>query len=76
MAQASSIPSTRAEGGTGAGELAIGSRDHHVAERLHGPGEDVQADRIDAVVVGQENAHGTIISHRRTRIRITPSKPG
>ena len=64
------------EGSAGSGELAIGRRDHHLAERLHGPGEDVQADRVDAVVVGQENAHDDIFSHPRARTRITPSKPG
>ena len=44
----------RPDGAARPGVLAVGSDDHHVAVRAHRPGEDVQPDRVDAVVVGQQ----------------------
>jgi hypothetical protein len=52
----------RAERGAGPGELAIGGRDHHVPERTHGASQNMQSDGVDSVVVGQENAHDSIVA--------------
>ena len=49
----------RAERGAGAGVLAVRGGDDDVAVGLHRPGQHVQADGVDAVVVGQQQAgHG------------------
>ena len=60
----------RTEGGSGARELAVRRGDHHVTEWTHGPGEYVQTDRIDSVVVGHEDAHAPIVADRDPRLGI------
>lgn len=51
-----------AESGSSAGELSIGSCDDHVAEGTHGAGQDVKSDGVDAVVVGEQDSHETIVA--------------
>ena len=46
----------RAERGAGPGVLAVGRDDDDVAVAAHRPGEDVQADGVDPVVVGHQQA--------------------
>ena len=46
-----------AERGTGAGVLLIGCHDRDVPVFAHRPGKDVQAYRVDAVVVGDQYPH-------------------
>ena len=46
----------RAERGAGARVLAVGRGDDDVAVVAHRPGEHVQADGVDAVVVRQQQA--------------------
>ena len=52
----------RPDGRAVAGVLLVGRRDHHVAEGPHRPGQDVEADRVDAVVVGDQNSHPLTLS--------------
>ena len=74
-AHASSMPSTstgrtsglhevqRAERGAGAGVLAVGRDDDDVAVVAHRPGEHVEADGVDPVVVRHQQAgHGPSIA--------------
>ena len=49
--------------------LRIRGRDHDLAPRRQRPSEDVKAERIDAVVIGHENAHPIIILENIRRIR-------
>jgi len=51
-----------AKRGTCAGELSIRSDDDHITESAHCSGENVEPDRIDAVVIGQKNSHASIHS--------------
>jgi hypothetical protein len=52
----------RTEGGTGARKLSIRCNDDHVAEPAHCSSEHMEPDRIDAVIVGQKNSHGSMHS--------------
>jgi len=52
----------RTERRAGPRELAVWRRDHHVTEREHRPGQHVQTDRVDAVVIGEEDSHEHIVA--------------
>ena len=41
-----------AQGSTGTGVLGVGRNDHDLAMGPHGPGQHVEPDRVDSVVVG------------------------
>jgi len=48
---------------TGTGELTVGGQHHHIAVLGHRPGQYVQAHRVDAVVVGHQDSHATVLAH-------------
>ena len=44
-------------------ELAVGGSHHHLTVLTHRSGQYVQANGVDAVVVGEKNSHGIILLH-------------
>ena len=51
-----------ADRGTVARVFGVGCGDDHIAEEPHSPGEHMQPDRINTVVVCNQNAHRTTLS--------------
>ena len=47
--------------------LPVRRRHHHVAQLGEAAGEDVEADGVDAVVVGDQDAHGSFLAHPTRR---------
>ena len=58
-----SVPNARARTRV----LAVRCRDHDLAHLLESSGELVQPDRVNAIVVGHQNAHACFLARRNQR---------